>query len=319
MIISGLIKAQTINYDFGINYNPRVKQYWNIYNRVYLGNNYQPNTDTLNKCLLQMFSLIEPFNEDIALLSWTFHEKKQYSNATKYYYLALSKGYLSYCKSTQPHYILNNTAISEYRPINLHFDSFKRHVNCDLNIPFCNLVLELFAIDQITRNKDFFRKDSIMHADSGFYNRYLLFYDRQNLKRLLEYIDQFGIPHKNQLTNESYDAFKLLAHHLVQYIDNNESKRLFNLIKHAIEDGRLNNRFLTAAIDYMHWRNNCQYFGTVSQMNKDGKYELNPPLVDPANVDKRRAEWLLEPLEVQMRNNYDSNYVLPPEYIKLKK
>lgn len=61
----------------------------------------------------------------------------------------------------------------------------------------------------------------------------------------------------------------------------------------------------------MHWINNGQYFGTVSQINKEGKYELNPPLIDPANIDKRRAERLFPTLEIQMRNNYDSNYVLP--------
>ena len=306
---------------FEIKYKPNVIKYWKKYNEISNYNLYEPSSteiDRLNKGLIEMFSILEPFNEHLMMLAWTYHMKKDYRKAVQYYYSAVSKGYQPYCSNTQPSFILDNKEIPEYKIVLNKLDSMSLHPSCRMDITFCNLVNELITIDQFTRNMDFFKKDSTAKLDSGFQNRYILFYDEIIIKRLLKHIEKFGIPHQNLMTFEAYESFKILIHHQVQNTNNPKSVKLFRLVKNAIEDGRLNNKFLKAAIDYMFWKEDKQYFGTTSQRNLDGKYELNPPIIDPVNIDDRRSKWLFEPLYIQMQNNYDSNFVLPSDYKPLK-
>jgi hypothetical protein len=312
--------AQASNYDLSINYKPSVKLYWQEYNSSFINTITPQSLDKRIKSLSKMMQIMEPFNTHIIDLAWAYHEKRDYANAVKCYYLAVSKGYIPCNKYTQPYFMQGNDAIPEYKAVLLKLDSIAKHPNAKMDIAFCNLVIELHAFDLMSRSLDFLEKDSSAVRDkAAFRKQFVTYSDDRNLKKLLTHIKENGIPHANWMTDDAYTSFLIVVHHLVQNSSDPEARELFNLVKDAIADGRLPNKFLKAAIDYMYWPVNGQYFGTVSLRNKEGKYQLSPPLIDPETVDQRRAIWLLEPLEQQMRNSYEDDFVLPEAYPAMQK
>lgn len=307
--------AQDLGVNLSIDYKSNVRNYWNIYNRDVLSNNFSAPAESLEKAFLEMFSNMEPYAEHLVNLAWVYHSAKKYPKAVSTYEKAMAKGYLLSCSETQPSFMIDNPLVPEYRSFLDRIKSRKYQISCTIDMPFCNLVIALFEIDQQTRLASYFSKKG--GTDSNFNRRlYYTYYDSSNLNRLLHQIRETGIPHENHMTYEAQQAFMLLVHHLVQHTDWEGSRQLFQLVKAAIADGRLKNKFLKAAIDYMYWRYDAQYFGTVTQRNAFGKWELKPRLLQPESVDIRRAEWAFEPLYVQLRNGHDTNFVYPEGYLK---
>lgn len=289
-----------------------VREYYKNVNKGYiLALNYQM-YDSAIVCYRRAFSYLRPFNYDIGFLAWIYHGKRDYKNVVKYYYEAVAEGLLPINRFEMPDYILDNDSIPEYRMVKKQIDSLATHLLYVIDQPFHELTTRLHIVENQIRSLDFFRTDSFLKKDPLLINRFVTHYDNKILSELLAYIEAKGIPHYNQMYNHA-EAFWLLVHHQI-HSDADSNKKLYQLVKEAIERGNLPNNFMKAGIDYKYMEKGFQYFGSYKEFCKSGKRMLSKPIDTIELVDVRRAQWQFIPLGVEMTLENDTNVVLPQGY-----
>lgn len=122
--------------------------------------------------------------------------------------------------------------------------------------------------------------------------------DRENLPRLKAILDEFGWPGVQLVGEEGADHMWLLVQHSDQ--DVAFQKRALALLKHAVEKGDAPKRHLAYLTDRVRVNEGeKQLYGTQVQI-VNAQVVLQP-IEDPEQLDQRRAEMGLCPLEEYLK------------------
>jgi len=119
--------------------------------------------------------------------------------------------------------------------------------------------------------------------------------DLQNIRKISSIIAQHGYPGKSLVGNQWEVAFLV-----IQHSDIETQEKYLPLLKDAVKEGELNAASLAMLIDRINVSHDKeQIYGTQLLPTKDGKLELFP-IQDAGNVNKRRAEVGLPPIEAYL-------------------
>lgn len=118
--------------------------------------------------------------------------------------------------------------------------------------------------------------------------------DRKHTERLKEIVDKHGWPTSDLVGEDGASAAWLIAQHSDQDVDFQE--RALELMRAAVADGLADPTELAYLEDRVAVNNDRpQRYGTQVRC-RDGKVEPATPIIDEANVDKRRIEVGMDPL-----------------------
>ena len=164
-----------------------------------------------------------------------------------------------------------------------------------IDSPLIKILTEIDRFDQGIRRSDLTDAD---YEASEFYSKDMGFgeIDSINLARMEKIFDQYGYPGKDLVgRNLSYTGFLVIQH---ADGDVEAQQRYYNLLKDAVDNhqtAKYTIAYLTDRINVN--RGKCQVYG--SQMGYDdetGNYFIQP-IKDIENVNKRRMEYQMRPLE----------------------
>jgi hypothetical protein len=127
--------------------------------------------------------------------------------------------------------------------------------------------------------------------------------DSMNLVRIKEIIDEYGYPGKSMVGYHSGVAFLV-----IQHSDLETQEAYFPILKEAADAGEMRWSSLALLIDRIRMgKGQKQLYGSQITQNEQGEYIVYP-IEDEANVNKRRAEVGLQPLEEYVKH-WDIIYV----------
>ena len=113
---------------------------------------------------------------------------------------------------------------------------------------------------------------------------------------------------------------------VLQHSDEETREHYLPMMKQAVIDGKLEARFLVRAQDRLATdKGELQIYGGQMKYYPETKSFNVWPIYDPENIDKRRAEIGLEPIDVFLKNRFDFEWNLEEqiqrteEFIKQKK
>lgn len=125
--------------------------------------------------------------------------------------------------------------------------------------------------------------------------------DSINLSVVGKIIDEYGWLGSYQISEDGSSTLMMV----IQHADLSTQEKYFPLIQASVEKGETNAASFAFLVDRMQlYRGEYQIYGT--QVIKDGDEYKVFPILDPANVDARRAELGFEPLEEYL-NFFDVN------------
>jgi hypothetical protein len=118
--------------------------------------------------------------------------------------------------------------------------------------------------------------------------------DSINLLKVIDILDNFGWPEPKLIGSQGTDILWLV----IQHTDLKTQEKYFPMIKDAVKKGFLSTSKLALLEDRIALgQGKKQIYGTqLGQDQKTGEYYVRP-LLDPDNVDKRRAEIGIGPLQ----------------------
>jgi len=130
--------------------------------------------------------------------------------------------------------------------------------------------------------------------------------DSLNLIRIKEIIKEYGYPGKSLVGDQSSTAWLV-----IQHADLNTQEEYLPILQDAADKGELRKSSFALLVDRVRMRKGeKQLYGSQIQM-KNGKYEIYP-IEDEPNVNKRRAEVGLGPLEDYVKH-WGIEYKVPTE------
>lgn len=184
------------------------------------------------------------------------------------------------------------------------------------------LLASIDASDQLVRNgtlrpiKKYIPNDSIYWAA-----RFEIIHnvDSTNFIRFQNYCNQYGFPGRISLGGKDQYSSTFLIH-VFKYIDTSEvtvstfEKKRFlfldSLLKKQVLLGEYEPNDFAYCMDYSLDADSVALYGIPRYWY--GKEFINYPLLDPENVNKRRAEIGLMPIEIERKIK---NLPLPPNYV----
>jgi len=129
--------------------------------------------------------------------------------------------------------------------------------------------------------------------------------DSINLIKVKAILDQFGWLGRSAVGEDGNVALFLV----IQHADLETQEIYLPMLKEAVKNGKAEAADLALLVDRIEGRNGKpQVYGSQVQ-RKAGKYEVKP-IIDEVNVNNRRAEVGLEPLEDYLRR-WNIDYKLP--------
>lgn len=131
--------------------------------------------------------------------------------------------------------------------------------------------------------------------------------DSMNLVRVKEILDTYGWLGADVVGKRGNSTLFLV----IQHADLQTQEKYLPIMKQAVKDGKAEASSLALLIDRVEMRNKRpQIYG--SQITFENNQYVIYPIIDEANVNKRRAEMGLEPLEKYVKN-WDIIYKPPSE------
>lgn len=185
--------------------------------------------------------------------------------------------------------------------------SNKEKTEANLNIPLANELDSILSEDQKYRKmtgdveSKFGRGSREMRELWKTINEK----DSLNLIKVRAILDKYGWLGADVVGDAGNSALFLV----LQHADLETQEHYLPMMKEAVTNGNAKASSLALLVDRVEMRNNRpQIYGSQITM-KDGKYELYQ-IIDEVNVNKRRAEVGLQPLELYVKN-WNIDYILP--------
>lgn len=171
------------------------------------------------------------------------------------------------------------------------------------------------AIDTIwkTEQTPIRLRDSLMRiygAESIEYEEQQLIYEKNhviNEKKVKNILDNYGWPKKEMIGEQG----NWTICNVIQHSDNEIRIKYLPMMREAVKEKKLEPRFLVRAEDRIATeRGDLQIYGGQMKYYPETKSFNVWPVLDPINVDKRRAEIGLEPIAEFLKNRFDFEWNL---------
>jgi hypothetical protein len=185
------------------------------------------------------------------------------------------------------------------------------------------LTKSIDALDQFVRSwylessKQNFKNDSLME---NTYTNVLIETDNKNFKQFKQFVNKNGFPCRSKLGGKTMlNAFIIHVFKYSDILDSNCSQfdkdkfyYLDSLLKIQVINGEFEPSDYAYCFDYSVSSDSVTYFAHPSFSRKNGKrFHINFPVIDPQNLNKRRAEIGLMSIEDQCKIY---GVPLPPNY-----
>ncbi|RIV47449.1 DUF6624 domain-containing protein [Flagellimonas pelagia] len=156
-------------------------------------------------------------------------------------------------------------------------------------------------------------RDSLMRiygAESKEYNEQQLIYEKNHIvneKKVRTILDKYGWPTKEMIGEQG----NWTICNVIQHSDNEIRIKYLPMMRKAVKDKKLEPRFLVRAEDRIATeRGDLQIYGGQMKYYPETKSFNVWPVLDPINVDKRRAEIGLGPIAEFLKNRFDFEWNL---------
>lgn len=157
------------------------------------------------------------------------------------------------------------------------------------------------------------KRDSLMRiygAESKEYTEQQLIYEKNhviNEQKVTTILDTYGWPTKEMIGENG----NWTICNVIQHSDNEIRVKYLPMMREAVKDKKLEPRFLVRAEDRIATeRGDLQIYGGQMKYYPETKSFNVWPVLDPINVDKRRAEIGLEPIAEFLKNRFDFEWDL---------
>lgn len=138
---------------------------------------------------------------------------------------------------------------------------------------------------------------------------------RINEKIICNLLDENGWPDPDLTGNRG----NWTICNVIQHADNEVRIKYLPMMRKAVQDQKLEPRFLARAEDRIATeRGDLQLYGGQMKYYPETKSFNLWPVYDPENIDKRRAEIGLEPIEVFLKNRFDFEWDLEEQIQRSK-
>lgn len=128
-----------------------------------------------------------------------------------------------------------------------------------------------------------------------------------NERKVKNILDSYGWPTKEM----SGEQGNWTICNVIQHSDNEVRIQYLPMMRQAVKDKKLEPRFLVRAEDRIATeRGDLQIYGGQMKYYPETKSFNVWPVLDPKNIDKRRAEIGLEPIAVFLKNRFDFEWNL---------
>ena len=175
-----------------------------------------------------------------------------------------------------------------------------------------NLIAVLDTIWQ-TEQTPIRLRDSLMRiygAESKEYKKQQLIYEKNHIineKKVRTILDNYGWPTKEMIGEQG----NWTICNVIQHADNEVRIKYLPMMRKAVKEKKLEPRFLVRAEDRIATeRGDLQIYGGQMKFYPDTKSFNVWPVLDPKNIDKRRAEIGLEPIAEFLKNRFDFEWNL---------
>lgn len=254
-----------------------------------------------------------PQKQDISVAAYWYELAKDTIKAEETFIESILSG----CENNErnyPEFLTADKNSERFAQFVKKTNTIVKEFNRRIDVPFSLLVKTLYTKDQYIRDDAFLdNKDSIIKK---FAWDYMYTTDTTNMRQLVSYMQEYGAPNADKLSDDVLTNFKMIVHHNIATPKQSELKEeLRRIITQAIYDGKLPSSFLYNALDYEQvLLGKKELYGTYYRYTADKKITY-PNLLDIKSIDKRREGWLLLPLYWSMRYNFDGRYQLPEGYV----
>jgi hypothetical protein len=134
--------------------------------------------------------------------------------------------------------------------------------------------------------------------------------DSINLKKIEDILDKYGYPGKKMVG----DKYSGIAWLVIQHSNLETMKKYYKLINEAMKAGELAKSSYALFEDrYRMWSGEKQIYGSQVKNDKDGKPYFHP-IEDEENINKRREEMGMEPLE-NYAKRFGMEYKVPAKKV----
>ncbi|HYX09199.1 MAG TPA: DUF6624 domain-containing protein, partial [Bacteroidales bacterium] len=134
-----------------------------------------------------------------------------------------------------------------------------------------------------------------------------------NERKILKILDTYGWPDRNMTGKNG----NLIICNVIQHSDNEVRLKYLPLMRQAVEDKKLEPLFLGRSEDRIATeRGELQLYGTQIKYYPETKTFDVWPVFDPVNVNKRRAEIGLEPIEEFLKNRFNLEWNLNEQIVR---
>ena len=184
-----------------------------------------------------------------------------------------------------------------------------------------NLIAVLDTIWQ-TEQTPIRLRDSLMRiygADSKEYKEQQLIYEKNHIineKKVRTILDNYGWPTTEIIGEQG----NWTICNVIQHADNEVRIKYLPMMRKAVKEKKLEPRFLVRAEDRIATeRGDLQIYGGQMKYYPETKSFNVWPVFDPVNIDKRRAEIGLEPIEEFLKNRFDFEWNLEEQIKRSEK
>jgi len=128
-----------------------------------------------------------------------------------------------------------------------------------------------------------------------------------NERKVKNILDKYGWPTKEMAGEQG----NWIICNVIQHSDNEVRLQYLPMMRQAVEDKKLEPRFLVRAEDRIATeRGDLQIYGGQMKYYPETKSFNLWPVLDPKNIDKRRAKIGLEPIAEFLKNRFDFEWNL---------
>ncbi|MBW1296271.1 DUF6624 domain-containing protein [Aquimarina litoralis] len=175
-----------------------------------------------------------------------------------------------------------------------------------------NLIATLDTI-WTTEQQPIRRRDSLMKlygVESELVKEQQNLYERNHIvneRKVRKILDTYGWPTKQMIGERG----NLIISNVIQHSDNAIGIKYLPLMRQAVKEKKLEARFLVRAEDRIATKKGeLQVYGGQMKYYPETKSFNVWPVLDPKNVDKRRAKIGLQPIAVFLKNRFDFEWNL---------
>ncbi len=171
-----------------------------------------------------------------------------------------------------------------------------------INIDWYNFLDTIFNADVKIR-RDIMSAEANHEDTKQLYNK-MKFIDSINLIKVLNFIDTFGWRGPDEIGRQGSEALFLV----IQHSNTKTQERYFPILKDAVNKGKASPQSLALMEDRISVaKNGYQIYGSQLYLDSSGKYKVSP-IKDEKNVNLRRKEVGLQPIEEYLKIYYQIEY-----------